>query len=205
MGKTVNIDALIQTAREAWDKADSGAEAARVLAVLPVVKAGVSQAAFVKKSGLSSSTVGRQFQTANLAKKHGLTVAEIREHAGEIVRAHKEKGAPEAMRKSETKSDLFASAARFAAQGRVAKAKQARAARNAGGTGKQSGKVTTVAQDADALRVKVARIAGGKEEIALTPADMESLSKLAVLIAKVQEVDSTPVAKVVRTPRGKVA
>lgn len=187
----VDVDKLVNAAVVAWHKTDDSAEAGRVKAVRPLVGK-VSQSVFGKAAGLSSSTVSRYYKAAGLANKHNLTAAEITDHAGDIVKAMKATGGPEALDKAADKATMFTTAGRLAAQKRVEDTR--------GSKGRGKGKGGTPARDtvatmANALRLRIEAATKGEADTALSSADVEALSRLVQSIAAYESVPPVRVAR----------
>lgn len=186
----VDVDKLVSAAVVAWHKTDDSAEAGRVKAVRPLVGK-VSQSVFGKAAGLSSSTVSRYYKAAGLANKHNMTAAEITDHAGDIVKAMKATGGPEALEKATDKASMFTTAGRLAAQKRVEDTR--------GGKGRKKTSTPaardTVATMANALRLRIEAATKGEADTALSPADVEALSRLVQSIAAYESVPPVRVAR----------
>lgn len=185
----VDVDKLVSAAVVAWHKTDDSAEAGRVKAVRPLVGK-VSQSVFGKAAGLSSSTVSRYYKAAGLANKHNMTAAEITDHAGDIVKAMKATGGPEALEKAADKATMFTTAGRLAAQKRVEDTR--------GGKGRKKTSAPardTVATMANALRLRIEAATKGEADTALSPADVEALSRLVQSIAAYESVPPVRVAR----------
>jgi hypothetical protein len=193
----VDLDSLLSTAVEAWDTAQGSATVAKVQALRPLYKAAPNtktRQAFAAKVKSDKSSVSRYWQAVELVNKHDMSDAQVAEVALDLVQAIKDtKGAFAALSKNKTADTMTKTAKRLADAGRAAKRGKGRASKVA--------EVETIGKQAQRLTDRLKAIStakdGDKVE-AMTGADIEALSALAVVIGGVMAVPSRVPAKVAK-------
>jgi hypothetical protein len=199
----VDLDSLLSTAVEAWDTAQGSATVAKVQALRPLYKAAPNtktRQAFAAKVKSDKSSVSRYWQAVELVNKHDMSDAQVAEVALDLVQAIKDtKGAFAALSKNKTADTMTKTAKRLADAGRAAKRGKGRASTPRKGS--KVAEVETIGKQAQRLTDRLKAIStakdGDKVE-AMTGADIEALSALAVVIGGVMAVPSRVPAKVAK-------